>query len=226
VLDAGCGAGAALAPASRVAARAVGIEISAAMAARAREAAPAAEVVEGDAAALPFADGSFDVVLSSFVVFFMSDPTAVLHEWRRVLAPGGRLAMATWGEPDPRWAFESELRRSFVPEMYPKAVKEIGAGPALLNRFNAPGKVKDELRGGGFEPERVEPLAIDFVFEDEQAWWAWNWSHGSRLFLEALPEDARERFRKRAFEAMQERREGEGFPRTYTAIFAEARSAD
>jgi ubiquinone/menaquinone biosynthesis C-methylase UbiE len=69
VLDVGCGAGAALAPAARVAKSAVGIELSAAMAERARAAAPDAEVVVGDAAELPFDDGSFDVVLSAFVVF-------------------------------------------------------------------------------------------------------------------------------------------------------------
>ncbi|MFL5840273.1 MAG: class I SAM-dependent methyltransferase [Thermoleophilaceae bacterium] len=226
VLDVGCGAGAALAPVSQIAAYTVGIEMSAAMAARAREAAPVAEVVEGDAAALPFADASFDVVVSSFVVFFIDDPAAALREWRRVLAPEGRLAMATWAAADPRWGFESELRREFLPEMDPDAVTELPAGLALLNRFNEPGKVKKELRGAGFEPERVEPFAIDFVFEDEQAWWAWNWSHASRVFLEALPEDARERYRERAFEAMQSLREGEGFPRTYTAVFADARRAD
>src|SRR5258705_7224956 len=130
--------------------------------------------------------------------------------------------MATWGELDPRWACESELRRSSVPEMDPEAVKEIGAGLTVLNRFNEPGKVAAELRGAGFEPERLEPFAIDFVFEDEQAWWNWSGSHGGRVFLEALPGDARERFRGRAYEAMQILRAGEGFPRTYTAIFAEA----
>jgi ubiquinone/menaquinone biosynthesis C-methylase UbiE len=84
VLDVGCGAGAALGPAARRAASAVGIELSPGMAERARQAVPTAEVVVGDAGALPFADGSFDVVLSAFTVFFMSDPTAALVEWRRV----------------------------------------------------------------------------------------------------------------------------------------------
>src|SRR4051794_33898070 len=91
VLDAGCGAGAVLGAASRVAGSATGIELSPAMAARAREAVPGAEVVVGDAAVLPFDDESFDVVMSSFVIFFIADPTAALREWRRVLRPGGRV---------------------------------------------------------------------------------------------------------------------------------------
>jgi O-methyltransferase / aklanonic acid methyltransferase len=75
VLDVGCGAGAALAPAARVSPSVVGVELSPGMAERARAAAPSADVRVGDAAHLEFADGSFDVVLSAFVVFFMADPT-------------------------------------------------------------------------------------------------------------------------------------------------------
>src|SRR5690349_10856651 len=56
VLDVGCGAGAVLGPASRLAGSATGIELSPAMAERARAAAPDAEVVVGDAASLPFDD--------------------------------------------------------------------------------------------------------------------------------------------------------------------------
>src|SRR5215218_1498029 len=110
VLDVGCGAGAVLAPAARVAAAATGVELSPAMAERARAAAPRAEVIVGDAASLPFDDGSFDVVLSSFVVFFLPDPTEALSEWARVLAPEGRIVMSTWGSGDPRWSFDRDIR--------------------------------------------------------------------------------------------------------------------
>ena len=221
VLDVGCGAGAALLPASRVAARAVGIELSPAMAARAREAVPEAEVVEGDASQrLPFADGEFDVVLSSFTVFFMPDPTAALREWARVLAPGGRIAMATWGSADPRWSFEREVRMSFLSEIDAASLQELGAGRALVNRFDEAGKVEAELRTAGLEPVGVESHAIEFAYPDEHAWWEWNWSHGSRVVLEALPEAAQERFRDQAYERMRAIRTPDGFPRTYTAIFA------
>jgi hypothetical protein len=40
---------------------------------------------------------------------------------------------------------------------------------------------------------------VALAFADEQAWWDWNWSHGMRVFLKALPEAAQERFRVRAF---------------------------
>ena len=158
VIDVGCGAGAALAPAARVARSATGVELSPAMAERAQAAAPDAQVIVGDAAELPFEDCSFDLVLSSFVVFFMPDPTAALREWRRVLAPGGRIVMSTWGPPDQRWrAFERPIRGSFVPEMDPDEAQDLGAGLAMVDRFSESANVETELRAAGFrEPEVTE----------------------------------------------------------------------
>jgi ubiquinone/menaquinone biosynthesis C-methylase UbiE len=49
-----------------------------------------------DAEALPFADASFDVVLSTFGVMFTPDHHRAASEMLRVLRPGGRIAMANW----------------------------------------------------------------------------------------------------------------------------------
>jgi ubiquinone/menaquinone biosynthesis C-methylase UbiE len=224
VLDVGCGAGAALAPASRVASSAVGVELSPAMAERAREAAPAADVRVGDATRLDFEDGSFDVVLSAFTVFFMPDPTAAMQEWRRVLTPEGRFVLSTWSQGDPRWAFERDIRRAYVSEFEPAALEELGRGLALLERFSDEETVTNELRAAGFDDVETTEHQIEFVFADLQAWWDFNWSHGSRVFLEPLSEDTRNRYRAEAAEAMEQVREERGYPRTYTALFAKARS--
>ncbi|MFL6623976.1 MAG: class I SAM-dependent methyltransferase [Sulfurifustaceae bacterium] len=50
----------------------------------------------GDAEALPFDDRSFDAVISTFGVMFVSDPAAAAAELARVCKKGGRLALATW----------------------------------------------------------------------------------------------------------------------------------
>jgi ubiquinone/menaquinone biosynthesis C-methylase UbiE len=63
----------------------------------ARERNPEAEVVLASAEELPFPDGSFTAVAMSIVFFFLDDPVAVLRECRRVLRPGGRLAVFTTG---------------------------------------------------------------------------------------------------------------------------------
>jgi SAM-dependent methyltransferase len=58
------------------------------------EAPPNVLFVEADAAALPFLDDSFDVVVTRFAIHHFEDPTVQLAEMRRVLRPGGRLAVA------------------------------------------------------------------------------------------------------------------------------------
>jgi trans-aconitate methyltransferase len=76
-----------------------------------------------------------------------------------------------------------------------------------------------ELRAGGFGAVEQTEHAVEFVFADEQAWWDWNWSHASRVFLEALPAEPRERYRAEVAEAMAQVRESNGFPRTFTSVF-------
>ena len=56
-----------------------------------------ATFVVGDAAALPFADASFDLVLSTFSMHHWSDPAAGLQEIGRVLRPGGRVLIWDFG---------------------------------------------------------------------------------------------------------------------------------
>jgi ubiquinone/menaquinone biosynthesis C-methylase UbiE len=51
---------------------------------------------EGDAEALPVADGSFDVVLSTFGVMFAPDQERAARELLRVTRPGGRIGLANW----------------------------------------------------------------------------------------------------------------------------------
>jgi len=54
---------------------------------------------EGDAEALPFADGSFDAVVSNFGVHHVPEPIRALREAHRVLRSGGRVAFTAWTAP-------------------------------------------------------------------------------------------------------------------------------
>jgi SAM-dependent methyltransferase len=97
LLDVGCGGGLLLRDALATGASATGLDHSQEMAELARERAPGAEVVLGTAERLPFGDDTFSAAAMSIVLFFLDDPVGVLRECRRVLRPGGRLAVYTTG---------------------------------------------------------------------------------------------------------------------------------
>jgi SAM-dependent methyltransferase len=71
-----------------------GLDINEGMLTVARRKEPRVEWREGAAEALPFADATFDAVVSQFGLMFFEDRPAALREMMRVLRPGGRLAVA------------------------------------------------------------------------------------------------------------------------------------
>src|SRR4051795_11763759 len=100
VLDVACGNGNATLAAARAGTTAVGIDYVPALVEAARERAVTegldAQFHVGDAEALPFADGSFDAVLSVFGSMFAPDHRRTAAEMLRVTRPGGRIALASW----------------------------------------------------------------------------------------------------------------------------------
>jgi arsenite methyltransferase len=102
VLDVGSGAGTDSLVASQMVwpeGRVTGIDMTPEMLAKARAAAAEmgamnVEFVEGEVERLPFADASFDVVLSNGVIDLVPDKDAVFSEIARVLRPGGRMQVA------------------------------------------------------------------------------------------------------------------------------------
>lgn len=95
LLEVGCGGGLLLRDALTTGAAAVGVDHSAEMVDLTRERAPGADVRLGEAERLPFEDASFTALAMSIVFLFLPDPVAALGECRRVLEPGGRLALYT-----------------------------------------------------------------------------------------------------------------------------------
>jgi ubiquinone/menaquinone biosynthesis C-methylase UbiE len=99
VLDLACGPGGVAAVATERGALLVGLDFSSGMIALARAGHPGIRFEEGDAEALPFADGSFDAVVSNFGIHHVPNPTRALREAHRVLRPGGRAAFTAWTAP-------------------------------------------------------------------------------------------------------------------------------
>ncbi len=84
---------------------------------RARAESLAATFRVADAEALPFADASFDVVLSSFGAMYATDPAQAAREMRRMLRPGGRIGLANW-TPE---GFAGRLARTLAAHVPPPA---------------------------------------------------------------------------------------------------------
>jgi SAM-dependent methyltransferase len=95
LLEIGSGGGLLLRDALTLDAAAIGLDHSDEMVDLARERAPGAELVLGNAEKLPFAGGSFTALAMSIVFMFLPDPVAVLRECHRVLASRSRVAIYT-----------------------------------------------------------------------------------------------------------------------------------
>ena len=100
LLDVGCGPGTITAAAAARGARAVGVDLAAGMLALGRARHPHLELLEGDAEALPFPDGAFDALVGGFVLNHLPAVETAVTEAARVLAPGGRMAVAVWDRPE------------------------------------------------------------------------------------------------------------------------------
>jgi SAM-dependent methyltransferase len=100
VLDVACGTGVVALTAARAGARVQAVDLTPALLDHARENARTAGVevdfAEGDVESLPYADESFDFVVSQFGHIFAPRPEAALAQMLRVLRPGGRIAFSTW----------------------------------------------------------------------------------------------------------------------------------
>jgi SAM-dependent methyltransferase len=100
VLDVATGSGNTAIAAARRRCDVVGMDYVPSLLARARERADAERVAvslrEGDAENLPFADGTFDYVLSTFGVMFAPDQARAASELLRVCRPGGRIGLTSW----------------------------------------------------------------------------------------------------------------------------------
>lgn len=148
VLDVACGTGNATIPAARAGARVTGLDFSDALLAVARERAADAMVevdwVEGDAQDLPFEDGSFDRVISTFGHMFAPDHERTAAEMKRVCR--GRIGICCWS---PRGAIGRMFRT--IAELVPPPP---GSASPLL--WGTEEHVRELLGEGEFDRGEVE----------------------------------------------------------------------
>lgn len=157
VLDVACGTGNLTIPAARAGAAVTGIDIADNLIGQARERAReedlAIDFQSGDAEALAYPDGAFDVVMSMYGTMFAPRPALAAAEMVRVCRPGGTIAMANW------------IPNSFVGEMF----KLVGKHAPLPEGVPSPAlwgdeaTVRERLHKGVTEI-RTTPVAVTFEY--------------------------------------------------------------
>lgn len=195
VLDVGCGTGASALPAAETvgpSGTVTGVDLAARLLDRARTKARKqglsnVDFRQADMTSLGYPDGSFDAVVSVFSIFFVPDMEGLVRELWRMVRPGGKLAVTTWG---PR-IFEPAYSR------WQSAIKQ--ERPDLYSAFNPWDRITDIesvrrlLRDGG-------ATDIDVIEEDgyqvlrtPEDWWTIALGSGLRWAIDQMGSKTAER---------------------------------
>lgn len=183
-----------------------------------------AEVCLMDADTASFPDHSFDAILCGFALHFL-DYRNLLGRFRRMLKPGAIMATIHPYVPThdaenfERWKWLFELTREVFPAGFQPPA--FWVAPNLLN---SPERIEGALCEAGFENISVTPEETVFYFKDEDDWWDWEWSQGSRFWVEGMSPEGLTKFKTVSFEKLKAMKTPKGIPMLNGALLASAHS--
>lgn len=167
VLDVGCGPGALTAELARRvgAGRVAAVDPSEQFAVACRERVPDADVRVARAEEVPFADDEFDAALAQLVIGFVDDGDRALAEMRRVVRPGGTVAVCQWAEG------RMELLGTFWAAARAAGASESDDGDRQV-RYRERGELEELARRGRLAGVRIELLSSEARYEGFDDFWS------------------------------------------------------
>jgi len=208
-LDVGCGTGALSATVLQRArpAKVTGLDASEGFLSHARGQLQDRRAVfdRGDAQALPYDHGRLDAAVSGLVLNFVADPTRMVAEMRRVVGPGGTVALYVWD-----YAAKMELMRCFwdAAAALDAAARELDEGV----RFPVcrPEPLAELLCAAGLEAVETRAIDVPTVFADFDDYWSpfLGGQGPAPGYCVALAEEKRARLRERLRQALPVGRDG------------------
>jgi demethylmenaquinone methyltransferase/2-methoxy-6-polyprenyl-1,4-benzoquinol methylase len=166
VLDSCCGTGDLAIAGLQAGGRVTGLDFSEQMLERARAKSDQVEWIQGDALSLPFPDASYDAATVGFGLRNLDDLEGGLRELRRVLRPGGRVAILEITRPR---GLLRPFYKFWFDGLVPLAGKLLPGGsaytylPASVRRFPGAKELAELMQDTGFEQVRYRLFAGGIV---------------------------------------------------------------
>ena len=188
VLDVGCGTGASALPAAEAVGpdgTVLGVDLAEQLLERARAKAAQRHLQNvafrlADMTDLGFPNQHFEAIISVFSLFFVPDMEALVRDLWRMVKPGGKLAITTWGHAffEPVYAVWREAVRTERPDLY--------AAFHPWDRINAPDQLHQLLHRSGVPEAEIVPERGSQVLQSPEDWWIIVLGSGLRGTVDAM----------------------------------------
>lgn len=193
-LDVGCGTGALAEHIAALRPRTVtGLDASPGFVSAAAAGVAGGTFLVGDAMALPFADHTFDAVVSGLALNFVPDPAAALAEMRRVTRAGGTVAIYLWDYAD-----GMQMIRRFWDVAVALDPSAAPLDEATRFPLCTPDAMADRFRSAGLAGETTSIEIVTRFDTFEEMWGPFLAGQGPAPgYVASLSEDAREALRQK-----------------------------
>jgi len=209
VLDVACGTGhASLAVASRLPrGRVTAVDFSSGMLEQARRKAAAlnlrnVEFLERDMQNPGFTEGTFDIAVCAFGIFFVIDMEAQLARVASMVKPGGRVMISNFQE-----SYFHPLKDLFINRLATYGVQN---PPQAWKRIAHEAGCRQLFETAGLTNIVVEQKNVGYHLESEDEWWDIIWNAGFRRFVAQLSPEDQERFKREHLQEVEALKTADG----------------